>query len=73
MSATVRGVMTTRVVAVTVRGGIVTLSGPVRGAYQARTVVESVQHLQGVVAVRDRLSYPARPPATDDGKAHAKR
>lgn len=43
---------------VTVRDGIVTLTGSVDNERDARTVVEAVRHVQGVVAVRDRLRYP---------------
>lgn len=43
---------------VRVRDGIVTLAGVMDSELDARTVVEAVRHLQGVVAVRDRLSYP---------------
>jgi CBS domain-containing protein len=46
---------------VRVRDGIVTLAGPVDSELDARRVVEAVRHVQGVVAVRDRLSHP------DDG------
>jgi CBS domain-containing protein len=43
---------------VRVRDGIVTLAGPVDGELVAKRVVEAVRHVQGAVAVRDRLSYP---------------
>jgi CBS domain-containing protein len=43
---------------VTVRDGIVTLAGRVDSERDSRSVVEAVRHVQGVVAVRDRLSYP---------------
>ncbi|HXP18751.1 MAG TPA: CBS domain-containing protein [Streptosporangiaceae bacterium] len=42
---------------VTVRDGIVTVSGRLRGDHDGRAVLEAVRHVQGVVAVRDRLSY----------------
>lgn len=44
---------------VTVRDGIVTLSGRVHGGPEGRNILEALRHVQGVVAVRDRLSYPA--------------
>ncbi len=44
---------------VEVRDGIVTLSGQLGDDHEARAVTEAARHLQGVVAVRDRLSYPA--------------
>lgn len=44
---------------VTVRDGIVTLAGPLRSDRDGRAILDAVRHVQGVVAVRDRLSYPA--------------
>lgn len=44
---------------VNVRDGIVTLTGMVDGEQDVSDVVAAVGHVQGVVAVRDRLSYPA--------------
>jgi CBS domain-containing protein len=44
---------------VTVRDGIVTLAGQLRGDHEGRAILEAVRHVQGVVAVRDRLTYPA--------------
>jgi len=44
--------------AVTVKNGIVTLAGQ-PGTYDAgHVIVRSIRHVQGVVAVRDRLTYP---------------
>ena len=43
---------------VTVKDGIVTLEGTPESAALGRDIVEEVRHLEGVVAVRDRLSYP---------------
>jgi CBS domain-containing protein len=43
---------------VTVHDGIVTLEGKPDTAWLGRDIVDRVQHVQGVVAVRDRLSYP---------------
>jgi CBS domain-containing protein len=44
---------------VTVRDGIVTLSGQSAGAQAARDVVEAVGHIEGVVAVQDQLGSEA--------------
>jgi CBS domain-containing protein len=46
---------------VTVREGIVTLAGSVETERDARMFLEAVRHVQGVVAARDRLSYPGAP------------
>jgi CBS-domain-containing membrane protein len=43
---------------VTVRDGIVTLTGWLPGDHRSGAIVEAARHVQGVVAVRDRLSYP---------------
>lgn len=43
---------------VTVSSGIVTISGPVRDRDTARRLLETIRHSEGVVAVRDRLTYP---------------
>ena len=43
---------------VTVKDGIVTLEGAPESAALGRDIVEEVRHVEGVVAVRDRLSYP---------------
>ena len=45
--------------AVTVKDGIVTLEGSPETAPLGRDIVAAARHLEGVVAVRDRLSYPA--------------
>jgi len=44
--------------AVTVRDGIVTIEGMPETAAVGRDMIEEVRHVEGVVAVRDRLSYP---------------
>ncbi len=66
MSAKVMDVMTRKVVAadpasftVTVKDGIVTLAGRPETAQLGHDLVAAVRHLEGVVAVRDRLNYPA--------------
>jgi CBS domain-containing protein len=49
-----------RGISVTVRDGIVTVAGQVGSEHEDRILVEAARHVQGVVAVRDRLAYPAR-------------
>jgi CBS-domain-containing membrane protein len=44
---------------VTVHEGIVTLEGAPGGAMLGASIVDQVRHLEGVVAVRDRFSYPS--------------
>ncbi len=48
---------TPRQFAVTVRAGVVTLEGNAETAALGHVIVRKVRHVQGVVAVRDRLSY----------------
>ena len=43
---------------VTVTDGVVTLTGGPRTRQQGHEVVRRARHVQGVVAVRDRLDYP---------------
>jgi CBS-domain-containing membrane protein len=43
---------------VTVRDGIVTLSGRPETSETGHEIVRRIRHLQGVIAVRDRLDYP---------------
>jgi CBS-domain-containing membrane protein len=43
---------------VTVRAGVVTLEGNADTVALGHVIVRKVRHVQGVVAVRDRLSYP---------------
>jgi CBS domain-containing protein len=45
--------------AVTFQAGVVTLEGTPETAALGHDMVRRVRHVQGVVAVRDRLSYPA--------------
>jgi CBS domain-containing protein len=45
---------------VTVRNGVVTLEGEVGGAVLGASIADRVEHVEGVVAVRDRFVYPAR-------------
>ena len=44
--------------AVTVKGGIVTVKGKPETGEVGREIVGRIRHVQGVVAVRDRLTYP---------------
>ena len=48
-----------RMFAVTVKAGVVTMQGSPETAALGRDIVRMVRHVQGVVAVRDRLTYPA--------------
>jgi osmotically-inducible protein OsmY len=43
-----------------VKDGIVTVTGEVRGDHEDQAILDAVRHVQGVVAVRDRLTRPAR-------------
>jgi osmotically-inducible protein OsmY len=43
---------------VRVKDGVVTLEGRAGTAVLGQEIVRRVRHVQGVVAVRDRLSYP---------------
>lgn len=43
---------------VTVEDGVVTLQGTPETGEAGRNIVRTIRHVQGVVAVRDRLSYP---------------
>ena len=43
---------------VTVEDGVVTLQGSPETAALGHHIVRKVRHVEGVVAVRDRLSYP---------------
>jgi CBS domain-containing protein len=51
---------------VAVKDGIVTLTGTAETSEAAHEIVRRVRHIQGVVAVRDRLSYPPPRPASFD-------
>jgi CBS domain-containing protein len=44
---------------VAVRAGVVTISGPVTDRSLALRLLGMIRHVEGVVAVRDRLQYPA--------------
>jgi CBS-domain-containing membrane protein len=43
---------------VTVKDGIVTIEGVPETAAVGRDIIDGIRHVEGVVAVRDRLSYP---------------
>ncbi len=51
---------------VTVKDGVVTLRGTPESALTGHDIVEAVRHMEGVVAVRDRLSYPLLTTAHSD-------
>ena len=53
--------------AVTVKDGIVTLDGAAETKDFGHQIVDRVRHVRGVVAVRDRLSYPHPPELTAGG------
>jgi CBS-domain-containing membrane protein len=44
--------------AVAVKDGIVTLAGAPGSVVLGRSIVDQVRHVEGVVAVRDRFTYP---------------
>jgi CBS-domain-containing membrane protein len=44
--------------AVTVKDGIVTIEGTPETAQAGLDIIDAIRHMEGVVAVRDRLSYP---------------
>lgn len=46
---------------VTVRDGVVTIEGTPRTASVGHGIITAARHVEGVVAVRDRLSYPPPP------------
>ncbi|HEX7162744.1 MAG TPA: CBS domain-containing protein [Trebonia sp.] len=47
--------------AVTVKDGIVTVEGTPETTQVGLDIIDAVRHMEGVVAVRDRLTYPADP------------
>ena len=47
---------------VTVKDGIVTIEGTPETPAVGRDIIDGARHVEGVVAVRDRLSYPQDPP-----------
>jgi CBS-domain-containing membrane protein len=51
---------------ITVKDGVVTLRGTPETAVTGRDIVEAVRHMEGVVAARDRLSYPLVTTAASD-------
>jgi CBS domain-containing protein len=53
---------------VTVKDGVVTVEGKPENASVGRDLIQEIRHVEGVVAVRDRLGYPPEPrtfPRTD--------
>jgi len=53
---------------VTVRSGVVTVSGQVESLAVARDLINALKHAEGVVGARSRLSYP--PPDPSEGIVH---
>ena len=51
---------------VSVTDGVVTLTGAPRTCEQGHAIVRRARHIQGVVAVRDRLDYPPPGPGASD-------
>ncbi len=49
--------------AVAVKDGVVTLEGRPETACQGRDILAATWHVEGVVSVRDRLTYPQERPA----------
>jgi len=47
---------------VSVNDGVVTIQGTPESVATGRDIISDARHMEGVVAVRDRLSYPAEPP-----------
>jgi CBS-domain-containing membrane protein len=47
---------------VAVKDGVVTISGDPESAAVGHELIDAIRHLEGVVAVRDRLDYPADEP-----------
>lgn len=52
---------------ITVKSGVVTLEGHPETAQSGRDIVADAWHIEGVVSVRDRLTYPAATRATGLG------
>lgn len=48
---------------VTVRSGVVTVSGQVESRAFARDLINALKHAEGIVSARSRLSYPAPDPS----------
>ena len=53
---------------VTVRSGVVTVSGQVESRAFARDLINALKHAEGIVGARSRLSYP--PPDPSEGIVH---
>ena len=52
---------------VAVKDGIVTIAGMPETASVGHDMIEEIQHVEGVVAVRDRLNYPDERPVSGPG------
>lgn len=46
---------------VTVKDGVVTIEGSPETAWVGHDIIDAARHVEGVVAVRDQLSYPVNP------------
>ena len=55
---------------VTVTDGIVTIEGAPETDLAGRDIIDAARHVEGVVAVRDRLSYPQDTPTAPEYPAH---
>jgi CBS domain-containing protein len=53
-------------IVVAVQDGIVTLTGTAQASETAHDIARRVRHIEGVVAVRDRMSYPPAGPGSFD-------
>ena len=49
-----------RLFGITVHDGIVTVTGPPQSDKAGHDLIEAIRHIDGVVAVRDELSYPGK-------------
>lgn len=54
---------------VTVKDGIVTIEGTPETSQVGLDIIDAIRHMEGVVAVRDRLSYPMDSPSGAPGSA----
>jgi osmotically-inducible protein OsmY len=48
-----------------VKDGVVTIVGRPQSSAQGHGIIREARHVEGVVAVRDRLDYPVAGPAFD--------
>jgi CBS-domain-containing membrane protein len=52
---------------ITVKDGVVTMSGDPESALVGHEIIGTIRHVEGVVAVRDRLDYPSDEPVPTYG------